>query len=290
MKKIILVFVAIGLLTLVGCDKDDDTDIKTTDNQTVNNTQTNSNNSSDDSSTDTDSDDGTTDISSDDDGTDNDLGDETTDSDSDDETIDTTSTTASVEYGEGATDIDGNIYESVIIGDQEWMVQNLRTTEYSDGTPITNVTGDSQWKNLITGAWCYYDNDSKYDTTYGKLYNWYAVETGKLCPTGWYVPTDAEWTVLADYLSSNGSSGTDLKSTSGWEASKNGTDNYGWKAFPGGFRRIYSEFEDIGNFAFWWASNATSMGDGWGVSLEYNDMNKVEEDKVRGHSVRCLKE
>ena len=80
------------------------------------------------------------------------------------------------------------------------MSENLRTTKYADGTAIPNISDDDEWKSLSTGAWCHYDNDSsQYDATYGKLYNWYAVETGKLCPTGWHVPTNAEWTVLTYY-------------------------------------------------------------------------------------------
>ena len=87
------------------------------------------------------------------------------------------------------------------------MVENLRTSKYSDGTAIPNVTGNFGWGSLSTEAWCNYNNSSTNDASYGKLYNWYAVETGKLCPTGWHVPTDAEWTVLTDYLAANGHSG-----------------------------------------------------------------------------------
>ena len=83
--------------------------------------------------------------------------------------------------GKGITDADENAYTSVEIGTQEWMVENLRTTKYSDGTPIPNITNSDQWKIFNSGAWCHKDNESKYDSTYGKLYNWYAVKTGKLC-------------------------------------------------------------------------------------------------------------
>ena len=98
------------------------------------------------------------------------------------------------------TDVDGNVYTSVTIGTQEWMTENLRTSKYSDGSAIPNVKDDTQWSNLSTAAWSHYDNDNQYDTIYGKLYNWYTVETGKLCPTGWHVPTDAEWTILTCLL------------------------------------------------------------------------------------------
>ena len=163
MKKILLGFIAIGLLTLVGCEKDDDT-------ETTDSTET----SSDDGNTDTEttSDDGTTETSSDYGST-----------DCDDETTETS--------GDEIADSDGNTYKTLIIGEQEWFAENLKTSKYNDGTTIPNVTNDTQWSNETIGAWCHYDNDSDYECTYGKLYNWYAVETGKLCPTGWHVPTDA---------------------------------------------------------------------------------------------------
>ena len=157
-------------------------------------------------------------------------------------------------------DADGNVYTSVTIGTQEWMSENLRTSKYSDGTPIPNVTGSTAWISLSTGAWCNYDNSSSNGAIYGKLYNWYAVNTSKLCPTGWHVPTDAEWTVLTGYLTNNGHSGaegTALKATSGW-SSVNGTDDYGyygWLGLPGGYRHNYGSFDYIGSIGYWWSSS-----------------------------------
>ena len=176
-------------------------------------------------------------------------------------------TTSSVEYGGGATDIDGNTYKSVIIGEQEWMAENLRTTKYSDGNGIPNVTGHNEWSSLSTGAWCNYDNSSSNDATYGKLYNWYAVNTNKLCPTGWHVPTDAEWTVLTDYLAADGHSGAEgnaLKSTSGWNSGGNGTDDYGWLGLPGGFRSSYDGgFNTIGSYGAWWIAHRRNPSNAW---------------------------
>ena len=154
------------------------------------------------------------------------------------------------------TDADGNVYTSVTIGTQEWMAENLRTTKYSDGTSITNVTVNTEWYNLSTGAWSFYNNDNQYDTIYGKLYNWHAVNTSKLCPRGWHVPTDAEWTVLTDYLAVDGHSGSEataLKATSGW-GSGNGTDDYGWSGLPGGFRSSKG-FSYIVGDGRWWSSS-----------------------------------
>ena len=97
------------------------------------------------------------------------------------------------------TDFDGNVYDTITIGTQVWMVENLRTIHYNNGTYIPNVT-DSTWQKLSTGAYCWYNNNVIFKDTYGALYNWYAVNTGKLCPTGWHVPTDDEWTTLTTYL------------------------------------------------------------------------------------------
>ena len=232
MKKILLGFIAIGLLTFIGCEKEEDTDY--------------------DSSS-------------------------------------------------SITDADGNVYTSVTIGTQEWMVENLRTTKYNDGTPIPNVTSNSDWSSLSTGAWSHYDNDSsQYESMYGKLYNWYAVETGKLCPTGWHVPTDADWTVLTDYLTANGHNGTEgtaLKATSGWDdkvdgTSGNGTDDYGWLGLPGGGRSFNGHFNTIGSFGYWWSSSQASTGLAWYRSLLYyfGFVSSYFTNKRDGFSVRCLRD
>ena len=101
-------------------------------------------------------------------------------------------------------DADGNKYNTVKIGNQVWMVENLKTTKYNDGTEILNVTSDTQWANLTTGAYCNYDNLESNAEIYGRLYNWYAVNTGKLAPAGWHVPTDDDWIILENYLIANG--------------------------------------------------------------------------------------
>jgi uncharacterized protein (TIGR02145 family) len=172
------------------------------------------------------------------------------------------------------------------------MVENLRTTKYSDGTIIPNVTDDTEWSNLSTGAWCHYDNDSsQYEPMYGKLYNWYAVSDSRnVCPTGWHVPTDAEWDLLTDYLAANGHSGTEgtaLKSTSGWNSGGNGTDDYGWLGLPGGFRNNAGGFDRIGSYGFWWGANF-----GWTRNLDsFNDsVSRFGSAKTYGFSVRCLRD
>ena len=198
-------------------------------------------------------------------------------------------------YRPNITDADGNVYTSVTIGTQEWMVENLRTTKYSDGTTIPNVAGNYEWKILNTGAWCNYNNSSSNDSTYGKLYNWYAVETGKLCPTGWHVPTDADWTVLTYYLTANGHDGLALKSDSGW-ISGNGTDDYGWNGLPGGYR-----ISDGGDFygivfkGYWWSSSQTNpAGGAWARHLISYGPNMIvfrePYENFCGFSVRCLRD
>ena len=138
--------------------------------------------------------------------------------------------------GDGVTDIDGNVYTTVIINGHEWMAGNLMTTKYNDGTEIPLEAEGSVWLYLTTPAYCWYDNDqATYGNTYGALYNWYAVNTGKLCPTGWHVSTDAEWTALTDYVGGYSIAGTRLKATSGWDNSGNRTDDYGFSALPGAF-------------------------------------------------------
>ena len=197
------------------------------------------------------------------------------------------------------TDADGNVYTSVTIGTQEWMAENLRTTKYSDGTAIPNVTSNSDWKSLSTGGWCNYNNSSSNEATYGKLYNWYAASDSRnVCPTGWHVPTDAEWTVLTDYLAANGhngAEGTALKATSGWndfEGSGNGTDDYGFLGFPGGYRSNDGSFNSIGNDGNWWSSSQASTFDAWFRYLYYDNdsVSSFSSSKENGFSVRCLRD
>ena len=188
------------------------------------------------------------------------------------------------------TDIDGNVYASVTIGTQEWMAENLRTSKYNDGTSIPNVTDDDEWGDLSTGAWCHYNNFSNYDTIFGKSYNWYAVETGKLCPTGWHVPTDEEWTVLEDYLTANGHSGTEGKALKA--TSFGGTNDYGWLGLPGGSRFSNGSFFSIGNNGNWWSSSQNDASSAWSRYLyNYDDnVGSYNGYKKYGFSVRCVKD
>jgi|WetSurMetagenome_2_1015567.scaffolds.fasta_scaffold63125_4 uncharacterized protein (TIGR02145 family) len=201
-----------------------------------------------------------------------------------------------VTYGT-LTDQDGNVYKTVTIGTQTWMAENLRTTMYNDGTSITNVTGVTEWGNLTTGAYCNYNNTTNTDTiaTYGRLYNWYAVNTGKLCPTGWHVPTDAEWTTLTNYLGGEDAAGGKLKETGTkhWLSPNTGaTNETGFTALPGGDRGDDGAFYDIGHYGIWWSATENNTSDAWLRYMHYYSSNVTRNYYSRklGFSVRCVRD
>jgi len=144
------------------------------------------------------------------------------------------------------TDIEGNVYLTIKIGDQLWMAENLKVSRYRNGDNIPNVPDTSEWVNLTTGAWVYYNNDSSNDETYGKLYNWYAVDDNRgLCPTGWHVPSEEEWTTLTIFLIGRNVGGT-MKSTTGWNSPNTGaTNESGFSGLPGGNRNSDGDFNNI---------------------------------------------
>ncbi|MHC1776856.1 MAG: FISUMP domain-containing protein [Lentimicrobium sp.] len=199
--------------------------------------------------------------------------------------------------GFGAVDLDGNNYASIILGTQEWMVENLKTTKYSNNDPITNVTSNSEWIGLTTGAWCLYNNDIQYDNPYGKLYNWYAVtDSRQLCPTGWHIPTDAEWTVLTDYLGGLNNADEKMKEAgfAHWNPAGFPSDNSsGFTALPGG-RRSYADgtFTLLTDLGYWWSSDEFDAITVWCRSLAYNyvGVSRNHFYKKNGNSVRCLRQ
>jgi uncharacterized protein (TIGR02145 family) len=196
------------------------------------------------------------------------------------------------------TDIDGNVYKTVVIGTQTWLAENLKTTKYNDGSQIPNVTGKSQWDNLTTDAYCFYNNDaSTYKATYGALYNWYAVYTGKLCPTGWHVPSDAEWTALTSFLGDDGYEGGKLKEigTIHWISPNNdATDQYGFSALPAGDRYPASGFEfwGLGEYCAMWSSTGKDATHAYYREI-YNNSGQIYDEYTNvkfGFSVRCIKD
>jgi uncharacterized protein (TIGR02145 family)/uncharacterized repeat protein (TIGR02059 family) len=193
------------------------------------------------------------------------------------------------------TDMDNNTYYTVVIGTQLWMAQNLKTTKYRDGSTIPLKTDNTEWANLVTPGYCWYNNDAAtYKNPYGALYNWYAVSTGVLCPTGWHVPTDADWTVLTDYLGGEAGAGGKLKETgtTHWLSPNTGaTNETGFTALPGGKRAINSIYNEIGYNGVWWSSSESFLaGQTWkrGVNLNYSSVSRYDNDKTEGNSVRCL--
>lgn len=192
-------------------------------------------------------------------------------------------------------DADGNSYTTVKIGQQTWMAENLKTTRYNDGTPITLITHPSMWYNLM-GTYCWYDNDISHKDSYGALYNWYAVETGKLCPKGWHVPTDDEWTILTDYLGTDSVAGGMMKEkgTAHWRTpNKGATNSSGFTALPGGYRGgTTGYFGDIGYFGNWWSSSSSFANKAWLRKMYYDNTKMVRYDllKTYGFSVRCVKD
>lgn len=222
------------------------------------------------------------------------------------------------------TDVEGNVYTIVIIGDQEWMAENLRTTKYSDGTDILANLSDADWKNDRSGAYVTFshnminglDSDSAVMAAYGVLYNWYAVVNERgLCPAGWRVPTNAEWLHLTDYLIDTYADitsvnvGNKLKSCRQANSPKSadcnttehprwfpdsvhyGTDDFDFSALPGGYRFAYDGLYNIGSLGGWWTSTEDSPTNAWVRFMRYNSgyVNRLSYDKSSGFSVRCVR-
>ncbi|MCA0447288.1 MAG: hypothetical protein LCH54_13775 [Bacteroidetes bacterium] len=156
---------------------------------------------------------------------------------------------------------DGHLYKTVVIGSQVWTVENLRTTKFNDGTAIPYITGNSwDWVHSTNGAFCEYDFDGGNGNSYGYLYNWYAVNTGKLAPLSesWRVPSDEDWTKLTEYVGGSSIAGNKLKAKSGWDLDT-GTDDYGFRALPGGYRDYnFGLFHEIGNTGAYWSSSGSN--------------------------------
>lgn len=193
------------------------------------------------------------------------------------------------------TDIDGNIYKTIEIGSQIWMQENLKVTRFNDGSDIPLITSDAEWANLVTPGYSWYDNnEATYKDTYGALYNFYAVDTRILCPAGWHVPNDVEWSVLSDYVGGEDVAGGKLKETGTlhWMYPNEGaTDEYGFKALPGGYRYDTGPFSYIGMGGTWWTSREYQPESSWayGISYEYRHIGPGTPPKNYAQSVRCVK-
>ena len=194
--------------------------------------------------------------------------------------------------------------QSVTIGTQVWTTFNLDVTTYSDGTAIPQVTDPTAWAALTTGAWCYYNNVSANGTTYGKLYNWYAVAgihdadpntpNKVLAPTGWHVPTDAEWTTLTTFLGGESVAGGKMKATTLWPSpNTDATNSSGFTGIPGGFCYFDGSFIAINDWGKWWSSSEDDTASAWHRTL-YPSLGQIDRrndlTKACGLSVRCLRD
>lgn len=190
---------------------------------------------------------------------------------------------------------DGRTYKIVKIGNQHWMAENLIASQYNDGTDIRLVTDASSWKNMSTAAYCYYA--ATFKTNSGAFYNWFTVNTGKLCPLGWHVPSDAEWTVLIDYLGGESEAGGKLKESgmAHWDSPNTAaTNESGFTALPCGYRSGYDgSFTTYGGVAFWWSSSKDNKDGAWSRGVGCGNSGVIRgsrDNKTNGFSVRCVKD
>jgi len=187
------------------------------------------------------------------------------------------------------------MYELILIGDQCWFAENLRSTKYNNDAVIPSSLENDAWETTTDGAMTIYDeggaNEAKNLATYGRLYNWYAVNTGKLCPLGWHVPSDEEWTTLTDYLGGEGTAGSKMKSSASDTPAWNGTNSSGFSGLPGGWRYDDGAFDYVGDLGLWWSSSP-DVSYAWFRELNsYNDSVDRSSDYQRvGFSVRCVRD
>lgn len=187
------------------------------------------------------------------------------------------------------------IASEVQIGTQTWTAQNLNVSRYRNGDPIPQVTDPVQWRNLTTGAWCYYLNNTANGTVYGKLYNWYAVDDSRgLSPTGWHVPSDAEWTTFTSFLGGEPIAGGKLKEigTTHWVSpNNNATNSSGFSSLPAGDRDLFGASINTGYYTYYWTSSENDAFDGLArtVTSSGGTVFRFHNQKVFGFSVRCVK-
>lgn len=200
---------------------------------------------------------------------------------------------------------DGRTYKTVKIGNQEWMAENLNVSIYRNGDSISQFQDNGKkmtfkknvgWTSAFSGAWCFYETDKEIDTTFGKLYNGFAVRDPRgLAPDGWHIPTSDDWRQLAETLGGKDEAGAKMKSTEGWEDNGNGTNESGFTGFPVGWRTEKGDFRAKGSFGYWWSSTKR-IGDQTFVCYLNKGNNKFHFGTLYylplfgGAAVRCVKD
>ena len=205
------------------------------------------------------------------------------------------------------SDIDGNVYNVVSIGNQCWMKENLKTTRYKNGTPLPTGLSDAQWQATTSGACADYNNDSTKTAVYGKLYNWYAVaDTNGLCPTGWHEPEDWEWNVLVKTIDTSADTSCNnciQSQTAGgamkeiglthWASPNTGaTNNSGFTGLPGGVRFGSGAYGFVGYYGYWWSATQFSSADAYFRYLDCSSsgVSRSSYEEAFGFSVRCVRD
>lgn len=198
------------------------------------------------------------------------------------------------------TDVDGNVYHTCTIGTQVWMVENLKTTRFRDGTTIPLVTDGDEWVGrgaLQSSAYCNYENTVANAVTYGRLYNWYAAtDERNICPLGWHVPTEAEWLTLINYLAGQDQAGGKMKETgtTHWSSPNTGaTNSSGFTALPGGSRQIIDgAFSGQAESGVWWSQTEIDGDMAWYHQLYFDQagIGIAGLGKTSGYSIRCIKD
>ncbi|WP_332456349.1 fibrobacter succinogenes major paralogous domain-containing protein [Petrimonas sp.] len=195
------------------------------------------------------------------------------------------------------TDIEGNKYNTVWINGYQWMAENLRTSTLNNGVPISNVTDGTAWGSLTTPGYAWYLNDEINHKIYGALYNWFAVNTGKLCPEGWHVSTDPEWDALITYLGGNNVITMGKLRETGtqhWDTTtEQVTNESGFTALPGGFRHITNgTFGRLGNMGLWWTPTSQNATNAYyrDIFIDRTVVGRYPAEKQRGFSIRCVRD
>jgi len=194
------------------------------------------------------------------------------------------------------TDIDGNVYNTVKIGNQWWMAENLRVTHYRNNDPIPQVIENTSWNNLNTGAFCIYGNDDSNVDIYGNLYNFYAVNDDRnIAPDGWHVAKAVDWNMLVTFLGGTDVAGGSIKeagTTHWWSPNNGATNESGFTALPGGYRNAVGTYLALGVAGIWWTSTSFDIDNAstWHLDYMYFWILHTTTDKQEGISIRCVKD